>query len=801
MKRIYRFFVKKYPRLSGTLLLVLLIAYWLCLPNPLFKDPTCMVIEDREGQLLGARIAADGQWRFPHQTEIPDKFAQAIIAFEDKRFYRHIGVDLWAILRAVRQNLSQGRIVSGGSTLSMQVIRLARKGQGRTLYEKVIEAIQATRLELRYSKADILAFYASHAPFGGNVVGLDAAAWRYYGKKPALLSWAEAATLAVLPNSPSLIHPGRNRSALLNKRNRLLLRLHQQGQLDQLSYELALEEPLPDQPLPLPRLAPHLLDRAYTEQFRGQQNKATRLRSSLSRDLQEQSQNIAARHHRQLAGNGIHNLAILVMEVESGQVLAYVGNAPGTGAAHGEAVDIIKAPRSTGSILKPFLYAMMQEEGELLPNSLVPDIPTYLNGYRPENFHQSYDGRVPAQRALIRSLNVPMVHMLQQYGLEKFHSRLRRLGFTSFNKPPEHYGLSIILGGGEASLWEITSAYASMGRSLRHFYPYDGRYDKNDFRMADYSYQAAPPKVDRQALDPQPLQLSAAASWLAFRAMQKVERPNSQGEWQYFRSSQRIAWKTGTSFGFRDAWAVGLTADYAVGVWVGNADGEGRPGLVGVQAAAPVLFDVFAQLPSGDWFEQPFDEMRRIPVCKQSGYRALALCEADSLWVAEAGLKVGACPFHKLVHLDATEQWQVNSDCEAPSTMVHRPWFVLPAVEEHYYKSQDPNYEPLPPFRPDCRGSLLAGEDRQPMQFIYPTQSTKIMVPVDLNGQRSKTVFKIAHRDPATKVHWHLDEEYVGSTQHFHHLELDPPEGQHWLTLVDDKGYEIKQRFEIIDRQ
>ena len=353
---------QKHKRKTFAFLGILIVAYWFCLPFPLFQDPTSMVLEDVEGNLLGARIASDGQWRFPQTDSVPEKFEKAIIEFEDRRFYSHPGVDPIGIARAFSQNIKAGKIVSGGSTLSMQVIRISRKGKSRSIFQKMIEIIQATRLEIKFSKENILSLYASHAPFGGNVVGIDAASWRYFGKKPQLLSWAEAATLAVLPNSPALIHPGRNRQALLEKRNRLLDRLLEKGDINKLTCELAKEESLPEKPLPLPQLAPHLLERAYAENFRGKKNKRTRFRSTINKDLQNHVNRILANHQRRLKDNLIHNIAAVIVEVETGNIVAYAGNVK-SGKKHNEAVDVIKAERSTGSILKPFLYAMMLDEG------------------------------------------------------------------------------------------------------------------------------------------------------------------------------------------------------------------------------------------------------------------------------------------------------------------------------------------------------------------------------------------------------------------------------------------------------
>ncbi len=783
-------FCRKRPRTA--LFVGFLGSLWLfCLPRPLFDEPFSPVLEDRNGALLGARIATDGQWRFPESDSIPEKYAACVIAFEDKRFRWHPGVDPISLVRSLWLNISRGRVVSGGSTLTMQVIRMARGNPSRTIWEKMVEVWMATRLELTRSKNTILSLYAAHAPFGGNVVGLEAASWRYYGKRPALLTWAEAATLAVLPNSPALIHPGRNRSALLTKRNHLLDRLRDDGQLSASECELAQQEPLPEQPLPLPQSAPYLLDR-----LTGQTAATNRFHTTIDQNLQQRVVEILNRRQQIYRGNDIHNLAAVVLDVQTGEVLAYVGNVAGAGKEHGESVDVIAAPRSTGSILKPYLYASALESGDILPASLLHDVPTQLGQYKPENFYESYDGAVPAKRALIRSLNVPFVLLLQQYGLEKFHFNLQRLGLSTINKPPGHYGLSLILGGAEANLLDITNTYACMARELGSFYDRNGRYAADDFRFPTFLQgKRAAPRLSKE-----PRILSAAAIWCTFEAMRQVERPNSAGEWELFQANRRIAWKTGTSFGFRDAWAAGVTPRYAVGVWVGNADGEGRPGLVGVEMAAPVLFEIFEQLPGGNtWFDPPYDDMAQVPVCRQSGFRAGEYCDADTLWIPKSGLKSVVCPYHQLLHLDATGQWQVNSDCESPTLMQHQPWFVLPPIEEFYFKNKNPSYVSPPPFRADCVGSITA-QNHAPMQLIYPKQPTRIYVPVDLDGKLSSTIFQVAHRSSDIEIYWHLDGVYLGSTKTFHQMALQPSVGEHTLTLVDKDGFRLEQHFEIIGK-
>ena len=578
--------------------------------------PYSTVLEDRNGHLLGATIAADGQWRFPELTMVPEKFEEAIILYEDKRFENHPGVDLISIGRALRQNMEAGRVVSGGSTLSMQVIRLSRKGQSRTVLEKLIEIILATRLEWRYSKKQILALYASHAPFGGNVVGIEAACWRYFGRDPQDLDWSEAALLAVLPNNPSLLHLGRNRTRLKEKRDRFLDRLKDTGKIDGLSRDLAQSESIPENPLPLPRYARHLLDRMAKEG-----HSQSKLNSTIDLSLQQRVEQIIADHHERLKANQIYNAAAVVIDIKTGNALAYVGNTD-SGPAYQDDVDVVAARRSTGSILKPFLFAAMIDEGKMLQKTLMPDIPTTLQGFAPRNFSHQFDGAVAADKALIRSLNIPFVWELKQYRYEKFHELLKNIGLTSLNKPPDHYGLTLILGGAEATLWDITGTYASMARTLNNYFDHPGknRYDRRDFHPA--AYLAAPPGENRQAGLEENSWLSAASIWLTFETLKEVYRPGEETGWRYFNSSKKIAWKTGTSIGFRDGWAVGVNPDFAVGVWVGNADGEGRPGLVGTETAAPILFDIFSLLPGQSWFQQPVAEMDRVAVCSKSGQRA-----------------------------------------------------------------------------------------------------------------------------------------------------------------------------------
>ncbi len=772
-------------------IIILSIWFWFSLPSKLFDTPTSYIIEDRDGNLMDASIATDGQWRFPYNDKVPPKFIACITTFEDKRFYYHPGVDPIALCRAMLRNVRHEGVVQGGSTLTMQVIRLSRQNKKRNLWQKLIESIEAIRLECSDSKKKIMALYASNAPFGSNVVGLDAASWRYYGRSPDKLSWGEMAALAVLPNAPALVHPGKNAQVLLKKRNELLEKLVSNKTIDRSTCDLAKIEPLPTDPLMLPQYAPHLLQR-FKEDSRAQLLEATKVKTTIDLTLQKNVANILLQHHNVLKGNQVNNACALVLDVETGNVLAYVGNVDDRGADMESDVDVIKAWRSPGSTLKPILYASMLSDGMILPNAIVPDIPTQIGGYAPQNFDLTFDGAVPASRALSRSLNIPAVRLLQQYKYQRFYDVLKECGITTLNRPADSYGLSLILGGSEVTMWDLAGVYASMARALNHQNSNKGITLTKDFHPPQY-YITTPRSSIVQtfnALDP-------TSIWFTFQAMQEVVRPGEEGLWQQFSSSQRIAWKTGTSFGFRDGWAIGITPKNVVAVWVGNCDGEGRAGLIGVQTAAPILFDIFRQLPSAGWFKDPENDFVFLPVCRQSGFRANIDCpDVDTVMVPKNGYKSPLCSYHKLIHLDATQTFRVNDQCESPSMMVHKSWFVLPPAMEWYYKQKNHDYIPLPPFKPGC-GSEDGGKV---MELLYPSADAKIYVPLEINGERGKTIFTAAHRKPGIKIFWSLDDEFVASTVNFHQLALNPIAGKHIITLVDQSGESISRQFEIVDK-
>jgi penicillin-binding protein 1C len=759
------------------------LLWFMLIPTPRFDEPTCTVVLSAEHELLGARIANDGQWRFPMTDQIPDNYKKSLLAYEDRSFNYHPGVNPVSLIRALYLNLKHGRFVSGGSTITMQVARLSRKNPPRNIAGKLLEMNMALKLELVASKKKILHLYASNAPYGGNVVGIDAASWRYFNRPATQLSWAEAATLAVLPNSPALLYPGKNVNSLKNKRDKLLQKLYLNGTIDQLTYELSVNEPLPTKPNPLPTLAPHVVDKL------AKTNPGEKIVSTIQTGLQQRVIDVVERHHDILSQYGIHNIAAMVVEVETGNILSYIGNTSDPWNQHGNHVDVASSPRSTGSIMKPFIYAAMLNAGELLPDALVADVPINFSGFSPKNFDYTYSGAVAASQALGRSLNVPAVEMLHAYGEARFLDLLKSIGFTSFNKPADHYGLSLILGGGETSLFELAGAYASLARVLNHFNQFGG-YNSDDYAHPYFTERKESKSVGKS----QPV-YSASSIWFTMEALQKVNRPLERSGWQHFSSAGKIAWKTGTSYGFRDAWAIATTPEYVVAVWTGNSNGEGRAGLTGVTAAAPVLFDILDLMPQSSWFSKPEKEITFIDVCKESGMRASPVCpHVEQEEVPLSGLKSIACPYHKLVHLSSDRNWQVNASCFPASEIIADSFFVLPPGMEWYYRKLHPEYRVIPPLMEGC----LSSDNNEIIELIYPKNLSRIFVPNELNGEMGKVVFEAAHHDITARIFWHLDGEFVAETSRFHQISLAPSLGEHVITLIDENGVTIKKRFSII---
>lgn len=772
-----KYFSKRKWLLSITTLI--LLGWWFSLPKALFTEPVSCVVNDQDGNLLGARIADDGQWRFPPGNDVPEKFKQAILHFEDEYFYYHAGFNPISILKAFYSNLTSPK-KRGGSTLTQQVIRLSRKHKNRTYFEKCIELIQATRLEVKFSKKEILEHYVAFAPFGGNVVGLEAASWRYYGIPSEKLTWGQSAALAVLPNSPGIIYPGKNDDKFLIKRNFLLKKLFTKGVIDEETYQLSLLENLPGKPFALPNEAYHFTD------FACNQKPEKILTSSIKYQLQQKANRLAEKHQQELRKNNIYNLSLIVVENSTRHVLAYVGNT-----SHSQNpfryIDMVQAKRSTGSTLKPFLYAAAMEKHQILPRSLLRDIPVSYDGYRPKNFNEKFNGLVPAHQALSRSLNVPFVHLLHEYGLNRFYMDLQNVGLSQIDKGADYYGLPLILGGAEVSLWELTQSYVNFKDVYSTYVKSSSQYKTKSFESLNFDLKT---NQNQQNLKRQPSLWHASSVYFALQAMTQLERPEDFNLDMSISENQQIAWKTGTSYGFKDAWAIGMNDTYTIGVWVGNANAEGRPNLTGIRAAAPLMFAIFKELPENKtWLLPPYDDIKEAHLCPFSGLPKSKACEDSVLeWIPSHSRIKQQCNYHTVVSVDETETYEVKNNCYPPSKMKNKSYIKLSPIEQHFTSAL--SYKKLPPLHPDCKADK---HGNQLMEFIFPRKNEQIILPKGFDETREEIILQLAHTEPS-EVHWYINESYITTTQELHETSIYLEPGRYQLSVMDENGNFLKQK-------
>ncbi len=747
---------------------------WLAvpLPDPLFPPVYGTAVLDRDGDLLHAFLADDQQWRLPlGDEEISPKLEAAVIAFEDRRFRVHPGVDPLAVARAVVRRLEPGGVRSGASTLTMQVARLMRP-KPRTLPAKLLEMAQAVKLETLHDKDGILRLYLGHAPYGGNLVGVAAASRHWFGRPPSRLTWAEAATLAVLPNAPATATPARNRDLLRAKRDLLLRRLHERGHLDGATLREALAESLPPPDgRPAPRLAPHLAQELAAAA------PGTRIETTLSRPLQESFEALAARHHRWLSRHGIHNLSIVAAELDTGRVVAYVGSPDFFDADHGGQVDGVRAARSTGSILKPLLYAQAFDRGLIHPASLLEDVPVHFGRFAPVNADHGYRGVVPASEALVRSLNVPPTLLLEELGVPGFHTLLRRAGLTTLFRPPSGYGLSLVLGGAEATLWDTVGLYRGLGLL--------GRFGGLTVHAGE-------------DVGPGPRLLSPHACRTVLDILTAVRRPDDDGvDRSAFGPRRRVSWKTGTSFGKRDAWAVGVTPRWVVGVWVGNFSGRGEDGIGGAAAAAPVLFGAFDLLPddgAGRWFDAPAD-VRSVTLCAATGYRAGPDCpEVRTAVQPRHGGVLPMCPYHRSFWIDRHHGWEVCSRCwGSPEDRTREVRMILPPDAAAYVRAHGDPVDAVPRHNPSCPVPRGGGV----LRVVYPAPGATLVVPRDVGGERQRVTARAAHGAAGSGLYWYLDGRFLGRTAGEHALALELAPGDHHLQVIDNEGRASASRFAV----
>ena len=710
---------------------------------------------DANGKLMDVFLNDDEQWHLKIEDEVSENLKDAVITYEDKNFYKHIGVDVLAIGRAFRDNML-GLKRSGASTITMQVAKLAYPKK-RNYINKYIEIIQSLKIESKLDKESILKLYLNIAPYGGYIVGYGTASRMYFRKDPKNLSFAECALLAVLPNSPGAMHVEKNREKLLDKRNKLLDKLFEKGKLTERQLELSKKEPVPDIKYSFERIAPHRARRLYNSE------KEKVIRTTIDYDLQKKMQDLVKSYASFTNSEGISNACMLIVENKTRNVKAYIGSQDFMDMKNAGQVDGIMAKRSPGSILKPFLYALSIDEGTIAPESLVQDVPMFFANFNPQNANKKYTGMIEARQALISSLNIPFVHLLNQYSENRFYYFLKDMLEFSENAP-EKYGLSLILGTKEFSVEEIATLYTG---------------------LANYGHLIKLNYLSNNKMNRVKTMFSEGASFLTLDTLKELVRPGLNN---LYRWKEPISWKTGTSFGKRDAWACGMTPDYTVIVWVGNFSGEGNDNLSGVISGGRLLFNVFQELNnSNKRFVEPFNDLQTLEVDKITGYRIdkenMKGVETKLIRYPKSAKPLKLSPFYKKIYVDENGV-EVDSRSESFAYSHEKIILNYPLEVVNYFIRENRDISEI----------YHTNTKEKSLKILYPTPRLKILLPKDIDKEQ-KLVVKIANLKNQD-IYWYLDKEFLGIDKSFE-KEIDLGIGNHVLTIVAEDGETTKTSFSI----
>lgn len=749
---------KKYLIFSGIVLSGIILTSWTYLKYDtdkilsIFEERYSQVVLDDKNDILGAYLNKNEQWHLKSTDKIPEKLREAVLNYEDKNFYSHKGVDGKAIIRAARDNIFQRRR-TGASTVTMQVAKVLEPKQ-RSYFNKYREIIHAVKIERKFTKDEILSMYLNNAPYGGNIVGYKTASLLYFQKNPDELTWAEGALLAVLPNSPGLMHVERNRARLINKRNALLKKLLERGVIDERQYTLSKMEPIPEKRYRFKSLAPHLTRRLT------QESNEKIINSTINSQLQEKIEKIVRDYSEYLKGEGIGNAAVLVVDNKTYEVKVYVGSQNFYDFNTNGQVDGITAKRSPGSVLKPFLYALAIDEGIAAPESKIPDVPLYFSNFSPQNANKKYYGLIEMREALIKSLNIPFVSLLKEYKDDKFFYFLKEvLDFKDNN--PSRYGLSLILGTKELSVENIAKLYTGLG-------------NYGNFKDLKYTRDGQEEKGNQL--------ISRGSAYLTLDTIRQLERPGLES---MYREKNPVSWKTGTSYGRRDGWAAGVTPDWTVVVWVGNFTGESNSNLSGVVSAGKLLFNVFNALPKKTaLFNLPEEDLEVIKVDKETGYRMKFDVPSKEILYPVGAKPLKLSPYYKKVFLNKDGE-EIDSRNEDFSEKEEKVVLNYPIEIINYFIRQNM----------DVSNIFSSKIKEKSVKFIYPIKNLKIVIPKDFDGEKS-VIVKVANVKKQN-LYWYINKEYIGRDKD-KEKSLNLKEGEYEITVVAENGETEKVKFEIV---
>lgn len=761
--RIFQSFLRKALIISVVTSLAIL-----CLDAAFPFHPTLRsgtVVTDRGGKALTAFLSPDEKWRFPVRvSEVSPVFLNALILKEDQRFRWHFGLDPVAIVRAAVSNLVQGRRMSGASTITMQVARLLEP-RPRTVWSKMVEAVHAVQLEMHYSKDEILEMYLWLLPYGGNVEGIRAATMFYLGTTPDRLSAAEAVTLLVVPNRPTSLRLGRDDASLRSARNQWIHRLQRDGILDADDAAAALTEPVTLRRMPTPRRAWHLSVRLATAS-------ATDgiIRSTIDGATQQAVETLTRQHVERMRLLGITNASVIVVDNATRHVLSYVGSADPTDASSMGQVDGVRAIRSPGSALKPFIYALAVDRGLMTPRTMLEDVPVSFDGYAPENFDRTFMGAMTMERALAMSRNIPAVSTLERIGLDSFMDMLQRANVRSLSG--KRIGLSIALGGCGVRLDELVGMYAALARG-------------GSWRPLVWT-PAVQHRHDTVTL------MSRPAAYMISDVLTTAARPDLPNGIDGSADIPRIAWKTGTSYGRRDAWSIGYNRRYTVGVWVGNFDGSGNEMLTGSQCATPLLFDVFRSIDvsmDDRWLERPASLDVRL-VCTMSGRPPADSCTDQALDAFIPGVSSAErCRHQREMYVDRSGSTSYCTACLPASGWIRRMELDMPAPVLAYMREHGVALRLPPPHDPEC-SRMFEGS----LRITAPSHGKEYILERD-----TETTLRCAatSESDASMLYWFMDDVFCSSTPAGGAIFVTPSPGRHTLVCVDDRGRRAQSSFTV----
>jgi len=727
-------------------------------------------VYDRNGRLLNCFASSDHFWRIPVELEkISPNLIEAVIATEDRFFYQHPGFNPISLAQAAIDNIKAGKVVRGGSTITMQIARMIEPKK-RTVPGKLIEIYRAVQLELRYSKKELLSIYFNLVPYGGNIEGVGAAAYFYFCKTPGQLSWSEAAILTAIPGSPNKFRPDLSRDGCRDRRDRILAHLKNRSVIDERTYNAAVGEEIPAARYERPFVAPQFCQSIITDY-----PAIPELTTTIDLDLQTTCERLARAQHHALAEKDIHNLSLVVLDNSTGEILALVGSPDFEDTRHSGQINGALALRSPGSALKPFVYALGFEHGLITPLSRLDDIPVNYAGYTPENYDETHSGIVTVREALIRSLNIPAVNIAAAVGLEQYYDFLKAGGLSSLKNKYHEYGLPLVLGAGEVSLLELSNFYAVFGR---------GGIYRPVQTMMNHDTTAA----ERI--------MSEESCFIISDILANLRRPELTRSWRNTIDRPIIAWKTGTSYGRRDAWAVGYNPDFTVGVWAGNFSGEGSPFLVGVESASPLMLAVFDELTRGKapvWFDRP-DGVELRDVCTVSGMPPGKNCRHTTRDYFIKGVSpIEPCSVHKRIFVDHHTGYKLCRGCmyqaAAIDTQIVERW---PSRLSDWMIKQG-LVKPLPEHNPYCTG--LAAADAP--VIISPEPDVLYEIRASAPVEYQKIMFRASVSLESGRVHWFLDDRLYATAGAGENVFYPPEPGRHSLMCVDELGRSTRMVFEV----